>query len=110
MKHTDEGGGPVQSGAPAASAAGLFPAALPLEERLAAAEQVCLMVGWTAAQSGERGKALHELWVAWVALYEAAGGTLEPRHHPELSDERIRELAAQRDATVARTLGRIGAL
>ena len=78
------------------------------QERLArAAEQVCLMVGWTGVDNSERGKALTELWNAWYNEYQLAGGSSAPSAHPELSDERIRELAAQRDATVAATLARI---
>lgn len=75
-----------------------------LKRRLELAEQVCLMVGWTAADNTDRGKAKHELWAAWKAEYEAQGGSHEPRRHPELSDARIRELARQRDETVAATI------
>ena len=72
--------------------------------RLEMAERVCLMVGWTASDPSERGKALHELWSEWTRAYRAAGGSLSPRAHPDLSDDRIRELAARRDETVRRTL------
>lgn len=73
--------------------------------RLEAAERVCLMVGWSAADTvTDRGKAKHELWAEWLAIYESQGGSPSPKAHPDLSDERIRDLAARRDATVQRTL------
>jgi hypothetical protein len=71
-------------------------------ERLRDAETISLLVGWTPASNTERGKALHELWSEWSRVYESAGGSLLPEDHPELSDRRIRGLAAQRDAKVAR--------
>lgn len=78
-----------------------------LARRLELAEQVCLMVGWTASDNSDRGKAKHELWATWLREYEAQGGSHEVKAHPELSDARIRELAAQRDATVHRVMARL---
>lgn len=73
-----------------------------LKHRLEAAERVCLMVGWTAADNSERGKALHELWLDWLAI---SGASTSPADHPELSDERISELALRRDEKRAAALG-----
>jgi hypothetical protein len=75
------------------------------DARLRAAEEVCLMYGWTGAcRDTDRDKALHELWSHWVNV---SGASMSPADHPELSDERIAELARQRDETRARTLARI---
>lgn len=82
-------------------------AALRWQRRALVAERVCIMVGWTPGTDSERSKALHELWAEWLTAYEAAGGSVEPRDHPDLSDERIAELAARRDATRAATMQRI---
>jgi hypothetical protein len=63
--------------------------------RLHAAEQVCLMFGWTGSPgNSDRDKALFQLWREWVDL---SGVSLDPAEHPELSDERITELAGKRD-------------
>ena len=78
-----------------------------LAERLEAAELVCLMVGWSAADNSQRGKARHELWRAWRRLYEGQGGSILPKDHPELSDDRIRALADERDGIVAATLAKL---
>lgn len=76
-----------------------------LRARLAAAEQVCMLYGWTGARrESDQDKALHEVWSDWVDL---SGVSLLPEDHPELSDERIAELARKRDATRARVLARI---
>jgi hypothetical protein len=75
------------------------------DARLRAAEEVCLMYGWTgASHETERGKALYELWSHWVNV---SGVSMSPADHPEMSDERIAELARQRDEIRARTLARI---
>jgi len=74
-------------------------------ERLAAAERVCVMFGWLGIDDSERGKAAHELWCDWL---EISGVSTDPADHPDLSDERIRELAARRDATRDQTLRRLG--
>ena len=38
-----------------------------LEERLKLAEDVCVMIGWTAVNDhSPRGKAAHELWKKWA--------------------------------------------
>ena len=73
------------------------------DKRLLAAELVCLMFGWTGIDDSPRGKATHELWREWVDI---SGVRLSPEDHPELSDERIAELARRRDETRARTLAR----
>lgn len=75
-----------------------------IEERLLLAERVCLMFGWTRAHDEtDREKALHELWLEWLEAFRADGGNTFPPAHPDLSDARVAELAARRDATVERT-------
>jgi hypothetical protein len=76
-----------------------------IRDRLRAAEEVCLLYGWTGAcRDTDRDKALHELWSHWV---DVSGVSMSPADHPEMSDERIAELARQRDATRASALARI---
>lgn len=75
-----------------------------LETRLRAAEDVCVLVGWTGRGSTHHEKALHELWVKWM---EVSGNNCTPEANPHLTDEFIAELAAKRDATRARTLAKI---
>ena len=59
-----------------------------IRERLEAAERVCVLFGWTASTgTGDRDKALHELWSEWVDLVGSA--STGPDAHPELSEERI---------------------
>jgi hypothetical protein len=84
------------------------PDAAQLMKRLEAAERVCVLFGWTAASSGtDLDKALHELWAEWVAV--AGTAFAGPSAHPELSGERIAELARRRDLTRQRTLDAIRA-
>lgn len=76
-----------------------------LRERLTAAEEVCLVFGWTGANLGtDRDKALHELWRHWC---DVSGASLSPADHPELNQRRLARLAAKRDETRARTLAAI---
>lgn len=75
-----------------------------MRPRLAAAERACLMFGWTAVVGSDRGKAAHELWVEWL---EISGVSMDPREHPDLSDERITELAVRRDEKRAHALARL---
>jgi hypothetical protein len=77
-----------------------------LRTRLKAAEDLCVMYSWSAARhETDREKAAHELWSRWV---EIVGPTfLLPGAHPDLSDEMVAMLAAQRDETRARTLAKI---
>lgn len=78
-----------------------------IRARLEAAERVCVMFGWTAARmDSDRDKALHELWAEWVSI---SGVSTSPEDHPDLSDDRIAELARRRDETRRRTLARIRA-
>lgn len=74
-----------------------------LEDRLDAAEDVCALLSWTPVDHSERGKALHELWLAW----QAAGGDSDQRAHPHLTDQLIAGLAERRDRTRAATLERL---
>jgi enamine deaminase RidA (YjgF/YER057c/UK114 family) len=77
-----------------------------LRTRLKAAEDTCVMLGWSAARhEGDREKATHELWSRWANIVGSA--FLAREAHPDLSREEIIRLAAQRDETRARTLARI---
>lgn len=63
-----------------------------LEERLAAAEEVCLMFGWSALhEDTDRDIAAYLLWSKWLDL---AGDFADPRKHPHLSDEAIAPMVA----------------
>lgn len=77
-----------------------------LRTRLKAAEDLCVMYSWSAAHNeSKREKAAHELWSRWANI---VGPTfLLPGAHPDLSDEMVDLLAAQRDETRARTLAKI---
>ena len=72
-----------------------------LRADLLRAERVCAMAGWTAADGTERGKALTQVWMEWA--HERPSMT-EREAWPDLSDEGIAALAAQRDQTRAETL------
>jgi hypothetical protein len=74
-----------------------------LEQRLAAAEDVCLMVGWTPDTGSDRSCAATELWMRWARL---PGVSTHPRDHPELVGSEA-SLAARRRATRLRWTGRI---
>lgn len=81
-----------------------------LERRLALAEDVCRLYGWTAVrEEGEREKAANVLWGRWL---DAVGGSgspaIRPANHPHLSDAAITRLAAERDEVRRRTLRRLG--
>lgn len=76
------------------------------ERLLLIAERVCAMTGWTASTNGsERDKALTELWMAWAKERPHLTG---PKAWPDLDDDGIAALAAQRDATRTATLSRLG--
>lgn len=75
-----------------------------LEARLDAAEDVCCMVGWTASDHSDRGKALHELWRTWLA--QVPEDFTSPKAQPHLNNATVRRLAAQRDKTRQQTLAR----
>lgn len=83
-----------------------------LRERLEAAEAVCLMYGWsTGSEECDRDKALYMLWTRWLRLAEADDPEYStPKRHPELSDEIVARLAAERDEIRARTLAKIESL
>jgi hypothetical protein len=68
-----------------------------LQQRLAAAEDVCLMAGWTAGTdwASDRSCATTELWMRWARL---PGVSTDPQDHPELVGAEA-SLAAQRRAT-----------
>lgn len=76
-----------------------------LRRRLAVAERVCVLFGWTAVHdASDRDKALHELWSEWDDLPDTDSS---PAGNPDLTDELISQLARKRDETRARTLARI---
>ena len=72
-----------------------------LRERLAVAETVCTIFGWTGTRTdGERDKAVSQAWQEWAIAYGS------PKPTPEW-DERVTELAAKRDEIRNRTLAAI---
>lgn len=75
-----------------------------LERRLALAEDVCRMFGWSPSHSAgtDREKAAYMLWTDWLA--EAGSDAADPRRFPHLSDETVQRLAAARDEIRASTL------
>ena len=74
-----------------------------IKRRLAAAEDVCLMFGWTAARGyTDRDKAASELWMRWADL--VGDGFTDPDGHEDLDEV---ALAAARDAKRDQTLARI---
>lgn len=76
-----------------------------LRERLTAAEEVCLVFGWTrASMATDHDKALHELWRRWC---DVSGVSFLQSDHPELGDDRLAELARKRDEARTRTLAAI---
>ena len=66
-----------------------------LRERLKAAEDVCLMYGWSAVHdTTERDKATLALCRRW---YDLVGPEFtEPRRHPHLTENHIADLARRR--------------
>lgn len=76
-----------------------------LKTRLTAAEAVALMFGWSPIVEGKRYDACYELWCIWSEI--AGADFLDARNHPELSDERIAELAAKRQAEYEAKLARL---
>ena len=67
-----------------------------LRRRLHAAEQVCVMFGWTAVRNdSDRDKACAQLWHEWAAL--VGSEFTDPEAHPDLSEEGIAALARQND-------------
>jgi hypothetical protein len=78
-----------------------------LESRLQTAEDVCLMYGWSTGNpryASDREKATYMLWTRW---HRIAGVSSSPADHPHLSEERIAELARERDRIREATLARI---
>ena len=73
-----------------------------LRQRLALAESVCVLYGWTGLRmDSDRDKALFELWSMWSKL---PGTDVSPEGNPELTDTLIADLARRRDETRARVL------
>lgn len=70
-----------------------------LEDRLRAAERVCVLVGINAVGQGERGKALTQSWMDWNRQYGPSA--------PRVSDELIAVYAHRRDEITEATLARI---
>lgn len=76
-----------------------------MAERLAVAEDVCRMFGWSAVRAeSERDKATSQLWGAWSDL--AGPDATDPGRYPHLNDEAQFALAVQRDLTRDTTLRR----
>ena len=79
------------------------------EKRLALAEAVCLMYGWSPCHDEtERDKATHELWSRWANAVPKT--FLDGRNHPELDDDAVAGLASRRDAIREATFGNIAVL
>lgn len=73
-----------------------------LRERLEAAEQLCLMFSWTAPSETTRdGKACFQLYRRWLKV---SGVVPERDQHPELSEDRLDDLAAEYDGKQTWTL------
>lgn len=70
------------------------------KEELAAAAQVCVLFGWTAAGTSDKDKAVEQAWQDWADAYGAISPTPEWR-------ARIKELARRRDEIRAQTLAKI---
>lgn len=80
-----------------------------VEERLVAAEKVCLLFGWTGVKGNTvRDKATTQAWIEWARLYPK--DYCDPPNHPDLNDEAIEALAAERDRIRAETLKGLAAL
>lgn len=80
----------------------------PVVERLKAAENVCVMIGWTGTTAGpeesDRAKAAAVLWHAWS---KNPGVSTEPGDHPHLNDRVITRLAQTRDEAREAALAKI---
>jgi hypothetical protein len=76
-----------------------------LRERLAAAEQVCVLVGWSAIgnQTDPLQRALTQAWLDWTHRPDV--GQPDPQS-PEWQ-ARVQDLANRRTATRTLTLGRL---
>jgi hypothetical protein len=73
-----------------------------LIERLRAAEDVCLMYGWSATtyERTDRQIAAYELWRKWYAL---AADYAEPKNHPHLRDRALRPMIREHRERRAQT-------
>lgn len=83
----------------------------PILERLKAAENVCVMVGWTGTSSdpeeSARAKAAAVLWHEWTKV---PGVSTDAADHPHLTDAVIARLADGRDKARADARARIAAM
>ena len=64
-------------------------------QRLDAAEDVCVLFGWSPVQHGERADATFEAWLRWGML----GGDSTRKGNPHLTDGVIAAMHARRKAT-----------
>ena len=72
-----------------------------LRTQLDAAEQVCILFGWTSlGDDSDKSKAVEQAWHEWAAEYGSMSPTPEWR-------QRIKELARRREEIRARTLAAI---
>jgi hypothetical protein len=72
-----------------------------LLRRLAAAEQVCVLYGWTGIRDdSDRTKATTQAWMQWQSQYGVGRPT-------PAWNARVAELAAERDRIRAHTLNRL---
>jgi hypothetical protein len=82
------------------------------QERLAAAEAVCVMYGWSAAPPAQGGSdreiATLELWMRWAKV--VGSEFLTPKAHPELNAAAVKRLVEARRDTVQRIKAKIDKL
>lgn len=77
-----------------------------VEERLKAAEDLCVMFAWCASRNeSPTDKAAHELWVRWT---EVSGNSCSQAENPHLSESLITKLALKRDRTRRSVLAHFG--
>ena len=77
-----------------------------LEERLEAAEALCILYSWTGVhRETDREVAAFELWRQWYAI--VGEEFLRGKTHPDLGDRALRPLVTQGRQTRERTLRKI---
>lgn len=74
-----------------------------LEQRLDAAEDVCVLFAWSPVQYNDRADAAFEMWKKW----EDIGGDSTPKVNPHLTDAVITELSQHRQSIRAKVMDRV---
>lgn len=77
-------------------------------DRLAAAEAVCLLYGWSAStrREGFRERATYALWSKWLA-FVGGNAFAFPKLHPHLDDDALKPIVQEDEELEAETLRRI---